>query len=62
MALKGAANINAFSDLIYVVKKMKTLNEIYNNYPKTPDTFDHWKETVIKEVEEAKHRFQPNPV
>ena len=62
MALKGAANINAFSDLIYVVKKMKTLNEIYNNYPKTPETFDHWKENVKKEVEEAKHRFQPNPV
>ena len=35
MILQGAQNINAFSNLLFVVKKMKVLNELYNNYPKS---------------------------
>ncbi|MCL5430665.1 MAG: NAD(P)/FAD-dependent oxidoreductase [Candidatus Marsarchaeota archaeon] len=62
MVLKGAQNISAFSNLLYAVKKMKRLNEIYKNYPKTMAEFPRWKEEVNKEVEEAKERFKPNPI
>ncbi len=62
MVLKGATNISAFSDLVYVVKKMKALNEIYSKYPKGTEGFDRWRAEVHKEIHEAKERFRPNPV
>jgi flavin-dependent dehydrogenase len=62
MLLKGATNINAFANLIYVVKKMKLLNEIYGRYPSNPGTFEHWRGEVLKEIHDAKERFKPNPV
>lgn len=60
--LAGVANINAFSNLVYVVKKMKALNELYSKYPKSPKEFDAWKGAVAKEMSEVKERFHPNPV
>lgn len=60
--LKGAANISAFSNLLFVVSKMKVLNELYANYPKTPDGFAKWREAVHKHIEESKARFKPNPI
>ncbi len=62
MILKGASNVNAFANLLYVVKKMKALNGIYEGYPKDPSAFPQWKAMVLKEMEEAKERFQPNPI
>ncbi len=62
MVLKGASNINAFRDLVYVVGKMKELNAIYNEYPKSPEQFDAWKLRVEKEIHNAKERFKPNPI
>ncbi len=62
MILKGASNINAFVNLLYVVKKMKALNALYEQYPKDPSSFQQWRAKVAKEIEEAKERFQPNPV
>ena len=62
MILKGARNITAFSNLIYTVKKMKELNGIYDNYPKTPEEFPKFKSTVVHEIEEVKERFKPNPI
>ena len=62
MMLKGATNINAFANLVYVVKTMKELGEIYNAFPKTPEGFGEWRKRVKDKVEEAKERFKPNPV
>jgi len=62
MVLKGARNINAFKNLVYVVNKMKAFNALYEDYPKSPEGFEHWKSQVIKELEEVRIRFQPNPI
>ncbi len=62
LILKGASNVKAFSDLLYVVGKMKLLNGLYQKYPTSPEGFERWREEVDKEVEEAKVRFKPNPV
>lgn len=62
MILKGAQNLNAFSNLIYVVKKMKVLNELYTRYPKTTEGFAKWRAEVDAHMKEAKARFQPDPI
>ena len=62
MVLKGAENLKAFSNLLYVVKKMKTLNELYLGYPKSRNEFEKWCGSVDREMEEAKERFKPNPI
>jgi flavin-dependent dehydrogenase len=62
MILQGAQNINAFSNLLFVIKKMKVLNELYRNYPKSTEGFTEWRKEVEKHMEEAKGRFQPNPI
>ncbi len=62
MVLKGAQNISAFSDLVYAVKEMKKLNELYSKYPQNPEEFRGWRESVKAEVEAVKGRFKPNPV
>ncbi|MGD0729407.1 MAG: dehydrogenase, partial [Candidatus Micrarchaeaceae archaeon] len=62
MILQGAQNVNAFSNLLYVVKKMKILNELYLQYPTSTDNFTKWRESVDNHMEEAKAKFQPNPI
>jgi len=62
MVLKGATNIRAFTNLVYVVGKMKEMNEVYDNYPDTPEKFPQFKKSVVSTIEEAKERFKPNPV
>ncbi len=62
LALKGATNISAFTNLVYSVKKMRELNEIYTRYPKTPDQYKPWREEVTMKVEEVKQKFKPNPI
>jgi flavin-dependent dehydrogenase len=62
MILQGAQNINAFSNLLFVIKKMKVLNELYRNYPKSTEGFTEWRKEVEKHMEESKERFQPNPI
>ncbi len=62
MIIHGVSNINAFNNLRYVVKKMKTLNDIYGNYPKSIHDFAKWRNMVKVEMEEAKARFPPNPL
>ncbi|MGC8652260.1 MAG: dehydrogenase [Candidatus Micrarchaeia archaeon] len=60
--LKGAQNINAFRNLLFVVKKMKELNELYGQYPKSPEDFAKWRSAVDAHIKEAKGRFKPNPI
>lgn len=62
MILKGAENLNAFSNLLYVVKKMKVLNELYEKYPKSTEGFEKWRAAVDAHMDEAKAKFQPNPI
>ena len=62
MVLKGARNISAFSNLVYVVGRMKSMNEIYEHYPENPDTFAPFKQKVVHMIEEAKHRFPSSPI
>ncbi|MGC8676197.1 MAG: NAD(P)/FAD-dependent oxidoreductase [Candidatus Micrarchaeia archaeon] len=60
--VSGIANINAFKDFVYTVKKMKKIMEIYAKYPKDPSHFDEWSKTVYAEIEEVKKHFKINPV
>lgn len=60
--LSGIANINAFRNLLFVVKKMKRLNKIYGSYPKDRKEFKNWRETVKVEMAEIKQKFRPNPI
>ncbi|MGC8572234.1 MAG: NAD(P)/FAD-dependent oxidoreductase [Candidatus Micrarchaeia archaeon] len=62
MILKGAANINAFTNLKYAVDEMNILNKMYEQYPESPDKFVEWKHKVVSEIEKVKERFKPNPV
>jgi geranylgeranyl reductase family protein len=62
MMLKGATNINAFSNLIYVVRSMDELGKIYAEFPKTPEGFPQWRTRVMGKMTEAKERFKPNPI
>ncbi|HUB92793.1 MAG TPA: FAD-dependent oxidoreductase [Candidatus Saccharimonadales bacterium] len=60
--LSGISNINAFRNLLYCVKEMKTLNAHYKTYPKSPKDFPAWKAVVDREMKEVKEKFKPNPV
>ena len=62
MVLKGVQNINAFSNLIYAVKVMKTLNAHYSKYPASPAEFQKWRDTMASIMAEVKRQFPPNPV
>jgi flavin-dependent dehydrogenase len=62
LVLKGATNINAFRNLVYSVNKMKEMNEIYANYPKSPAEYHKWVQGVRKEMDVVKERFKPNPI
>ncbi len=61
MILKGAANINAFSNLLYAVKKMKEFNKMYETYP-TIEQFPKWKEAIKNNMHEVKQYFKPSPI
>ncbi len=60
--LSGISNINAFRNLIFAVGKMKKLNSIYKQYPKSPAEFSAWKKLANGEMAGVKERFKPNPI
>ncbi len=60
--LSGIQNLTAFRNLIYVVGKMKRLNELYSKYPNEVSGFRQWKAAVSAEMHEVKERFKPNPI
>lgn len=60
--IHGVANINAFNNLRFVISKMKKLNDLYANYPKSTEGFDAWKALVDAEIADAKERFKPAPI
>lgn len=50
---KSLPILNTAKKLIYVVKKMKEIKELYRNYP-SPEKFPEWKENVKRVYEELK--------
>ncbi len=60
--LSGISNINAFKNLLFTVKRMKEMNELYTRYPSSPASFDAWKKTVNENMHEVKEKFKPNPI
>ncbi|MDE1761925.1 MAG: FAD-dependent oxidoreductase [Candidatus Micrarchaeota archaeon] len=60
--LHGVSNINAFRNLLFVVKEMKKLTEMYNNYPKDVAHFSAWSAAVNAEMAMVKEKFKPNPI
>ena len=62
MVLKGARNISAFTNLVWAVGRMKTMNEMYEKYPETPEAFTPFKQKVVHMIEEAKERFPSSPI
>ncbi len=59
--LSGLSNIEAFKNLVFTVKKMKRMNELYGKYPDLAG-FKAWKDIVNKEMREVKEKFPPAPV
>lgn len=60
--LSGVSNITAFKNLLFTVKKMKEMNELYTKYPSSPAAFDAWKAKVTDSMREVKETFKPNPI
>ncbi|MGC8628908.1 MAG: NAD(P)/FAD-dependent oxidoreductase [Candidatus Micrarchaeia archaeon] len=60
--ISGIANIKAFKGLLYTVKKMKRMLELYAKYPKSVSGFDEWSKAVYAEITDMKKRFPVNPV
>src|SRR5436309_3162348 len=42
----GLGSYKAFRGLVYTMKQMETLNNLYQNYPKDPSQFEAWKHQV----------------
>ncbi len=62
MVMKGARNISAFTSLVWVVGRMKTMNQMYEEYPENPEAFAPFKKKVVDMIEEAKHKFPSSPI
>jgi len=56
--LQGLGSYKAFRGLVFTIEKMRTLNELYQNYPKDPSEFEGWKNQVDSILHEVRARFQ----
>jgi len=54
---EGLGSYRAFKGLVYTMDRMKRLNNLYVNYPKTPEGFPEWKKQADKALGEVKARF-----
>jgi digeranylgeranylglycerophospholipid reductase len=54
---EGLGSFRAFKGLVYTMDRMKRLNNLYANYPKTPEEFPEWKKQADKALGEVKARF-----
>jgi len=54
---EGLGSYHAFKGLVYTMDRMKRLNNLYANYPKTPEDFPEWKKQADKALGEVKARF-----
>jgi len=53
----GLGSYKAFRGLVYTMKQMETLNNLYQNYPKDPSQFEAWKHQVDSILSETRMRF-----
>lgn len=60
--VRSVGALKTFKDLVWTVQKMKELNQIYNQYPKTPNGFATFKTKVISIMNEAKTRMPSSPI
>jgi len=61
MLIRGALNKKTAEGLKYTADKNKFLVEHYNKYPKTPEEFPAWHNTLMKELNEAFEKFEITP-
>jgi len=54
----GLRKLTAFKNLAYSVSKMRALNELYEQYPKTPTQFGEWKKKVDTILSEIRTRLR----
>src|SRR3990170_3555559 len=52
--LQGLGSYKAFKGLVFTIEKMRTLNELYQNYPKDPSEFEGWKSQVDSILHEVR--------
>lgn len=60
--VRGVGALKTFKDLVWTVQKMKELNELYGNYPRTPKGFPDFKNRVVTMINEAKVRMPSSPL
>ena len=60
--VKGVGALKAFKNLLWTTQRMKELNGIYADYPKTPREFPEFKKKVISMIDEAKTRMPAGPI
>ncbi len=56
--LLGLRKLRAFRNLTYSVSKMRALNELYEEYPKTSSDFSEWKKRVDAILNAVRARFR----
>ena len=54
---RGLGSYKAFKGLLHTMDKMRTLNTLYQNYPKEPDEFEAWKRQVDTILQQVRARF-----
>jgi len=54
----GLRKLSAFRNLAYSISKMKSLNELYREYPKSPSNFIEWKKKVDVILGAVRARFR----
>ncbi len=57
-AALGLRKLHAFRGLAFSVSRMRALNRLYDEYPKTPSGFPEWKKKVDSILNEIRARFR----
>jgi len=57
--LRGMGDLRAFRGLVRTVQLMKSMDQLYRNYPTIPDIFPEFSKRVKYEINEAKKIFIP---
>ena len=55
---RGLRKFSAFRNLAFSISKMKALNNLYSEYPKSPSGFSEWKEQVDATLNAVRTRFR----
>ncbi len=54
---RGLGSYRAFRGLLFTIERMRTLNALYQDYPKEPSEFENWKHQVDATLNEIRTRF-----